>query len=178
VESLVGKLNADWALAPTELRITQLLQSPTLGGLAVQIAQHQPSARPVETTSAGARFCRRLDEDPHPVRLGRRMLDDALAAWNAEHWLDDARIVTSELVTNSGKHGAPPIFLALSIEPDPESARPALMITVTDASTDMPVEREPGDDGGFGMTVLGGLAKVTTHIHPGGKTIRAVIPKP
>lgn len=35
-----------------------------------------------------------------------------------------------------------------------------------------------GDEGGFGMAVLEGAARVSVHLHPGGKTVRAAIPDP
>jgi hypothetical protein len=168
-------------MAPAELQLTRLLQSQTPDGLVVQIAEHtQPttSTRHALGGPAEARSCRRLDEDPQPVRLARRMVDEALVAWSASHWLDDARIVTSELVTNAGRHGVPPITLTLSIEGDNETGRPVLVVAVTDTSTTLPAEREPGEGGGFGMIVLLGLATVTTHLHQDGKTVRAVIPEP
>lgn len=170
-----------WAMAPNDLRLSRLLQSETLGGLAAQIVEHvEPTKAKAkgQTERPQARFCWRLDEGPQPVRLARRMVQEALAAWSALHWLEDARVVVSELVTNAGKHAAPPIVLTLSIESDQGTGRRVLVVAVTDGSRTLPAEREPGEDGGFGMTVLLGLATVTTHLHEGGKTVRAVIREP
>lgn len=166
-----------WAMAPRRLGLPYLLEAGTADGLMAQIVQHHrpaPATRPEIVTRPSGR----LDEHPYPVRLARRLLDDALAAWNAHQWTDNGRIVVSELVTNAAGHGDPPIFLTLALETDPASGRQHLLIEVTDGSPLPLREREPGDEGGYGITVLQGLAQVSVHLHPGGKTIRAAVPEP
>jgi hypothetical protein len=165
-----------WAMAPTEVGLTRLLRAPTPDELAVHIAQHvEPKHLTADQATGmpiGPRLCRRLDEDPYPVRLARRTLDDALDAWSALCWQDDGRIIISEMVTNAEMHGKPPIFLTLGLR---RIGTPALLIEVTDASAKRPEEKEPGHNGGFGLDILKSLAEVTVHIHPGGKTVRAVL---
>lgn len=162
-----------WAMAPRHLRLPYLLEAVTTDALTDQIVQHQPATRrPVAMT----RPSWRLDEHPYPVRLARRVLDDTLTAWNAHQWADNGRIVASELVTNATGHGDPPIFLTLAMEKNPPLGPESLAIEVTDTSPLPPREREPGDEGGYGLAVLHGLAQITVHLHPGGKTVRAVLP--
>src|SRR5512139_2763425 len=111
-----------WAMAPRALRLPHLLEAKTTGGLADQIAMHQrPAACDDESGEPGAATLpsRRLDGEPHPVRLARRLVDEALATWGAGQWTDNGRIVVSELVTNATRHGSPPIFLTLSLHTDP-----------------------------------------------------------
>ena len=64
--------------------------------------------------------------------------------------LDDALLLISELVTNSVRHGGPPIVLA--IECDGEG----LHVRVRDGDPRLPVPRDAGDDaeGGRGITLV------------------------
>jgi anti-sigma regulatory factor (Ser/Thr protein kinase) len=84
--------------------------------------------------------------------------------------LDDLELVTSELVTNAIAHGAAPVTLALTVRNGQE---PAIVIDVTDASPDLPVQHLPGEVGHFGLWIAEELARVTVHPAPPGKTVRA-----
>jgi hypothetical protein len=178
-----GRTTGKWlAMSPQGLPITGLLQSETPEALEAQIIRIDPVQALIglgQRSRAASPWTLswRLDEEPRPVQTARRLLRDTLDAWQVSHWRDDATVVVSELTTNSAKHGAPPIALTLSLVRNEESGQPELVVGVTDASTTQPAHREPGDTGGFGMTVLNALATITVHVRPGGKTIQARLPK-
>jgi anti-sigma regulatory factor (Ser/Thr protein kinase) len=69
--------------------------------------------------------------------------------------LETARLLTSELVTNSVTHGpAAPASIGLYID----VARERIRIEVTD-SADVPPRRKPAtEDGGYGLTLVDALA--------------------
>jgi anti-sigma regulatory factor (Ser/Thr protein kinase) len=167
-----------WALPPVRLAAARLLHALTPDELAVQIAQADPSqpAPLVLEAHTGRRLSFRIDEEPQPVRLARRIARDVLAAWGAPHDVDTVLLVVAELTTNAVSHGEPPITLALATVS--HEGRPALLVDLDDASPAAPERREPGEDGGFGMRVVEELADMSVHPRPGGKTVRAVIPAP
>ena len=70
--------------------------------------------------------------------------------------LDDALLLISELVTNSVKHGGPPIVLAIDCDGD------GLHVRVRDGSTDVPVPRQSDEDSedGRGMTLVDLLTRL------------------
>lgn len=109
----------------------------------------------------------RLDHDERPAVLARRIVTEMLKAWQLRFDPDAVRLVVSELVTNAEVHGEPPISLSLS------TADATLLIQVTDASRDLPGDRRPGDDGGFGLTVIRSLATLDVLLSPEGKTVTA-----
>jgi len=171
-----GRSTGLWsALPPRELPALRLIQSPTLDDLAAMVAQALGRPAPAAT---GPRISWRLDENSWPVRAGRRAVSDALDMWKLERWRDDALTVTSELVTNAVNHGAPPITLTLALVTPEHGAEPELLIEVTDGSPEPPLHRAPGDDGGFGMTVVNGFANVSIAPHGHGKAVRALLPEP
>lgn len=83
--------------------------------------------------------------------------------------LDDALILTSELVTNAIRHGRPAVTLAVALEPS------ALTVIVTDTSPDLPPlapAKPPVDSpGGRGLVVVDALADqwgiTPQHANPG-----------
>ena len=115
------------------------------------------------------RWSRRLDGDPHAVATARALTTAVLLGWDAD-LVEDAVLVTSELVTNAIAHGAAPVTLALTVRQGPE---PAIVIDVTDGSPDLPVQHLPGEIGHFGLWIAEELARVTVHPTPPGKTVRA-----
>jgi anti-sigma regulatory factor (Ser/Thr protein kinase) len=168
-----------WALPPVRLAAARLLNALTPDELALQIALADPSqpAPPVPVgMNTEQRMAFRLDEEPQPVRLARRITRDVLAAWGSPHDLDTVLLVVAELTTNAVSHGEPPITLALATVA--HDGRPALLVDLDDASPATPERREPGEDGGFGMRVVEELADVSVHPRSDGKTVRALIPAP
>jgi anti-sigma regulatory factor (Ser/Thr protein kinase) len=68
------------------------------------------------------------------VPAARHILGELLHAWAADHLLDDAALLLSELVTNVVRHVAPAACLVLSLE----LTAPRLRVAVTDASPTPP----------------------------------------
>ncbi|GAA4636489.1 ATP-binding protein [Actinoallomurus vinaceus] len=124
--------------------------------------------RATRTPSGRHRSCR-LDGDPQAVVTARALTTAVLLGWNAD-LVEDAVLVTSELVTNAIAHGAAPVTLAITVRNGDE---PAIVIDVTDASPDLPVQHMPGEVGHFGLWIAEELARVTVHPNPPGKTVRA-----
>ncbi|MFL6052245.1 MAG: ATP-binding protein [Actinoallomurus sp.] len=110
-----------------------------------------------------------LDGDPQAVVTARALATAVLLGWDAD-LVEDAVLVTSELVTNAIAHGAAPVTVALTVRNGEE---PAIVIDVTDASPDLPVQDLPGEVGHFGLWIAEELARVTVHPAPPGKTVRA-----
>ncbi|MGW5852364.1 ATP-binding protein [Streptomyces sp. NPDC055254] len=84
----------------------------------------------------------------------------------------DALVVTTELVTNAARHGGGLTLFRTDITGD------ALHVSVGDAATRTPTSRrsDPGQPGGYGWPLIQRLAEhIDITLHPGGKTIRAVL---
>jgi anti-sigma regulatory factor (Ser/Thr protein kinase) len=114
-------------------------------------------------------WSRCLDGDPQAVITARDLTSAALHGWDAG-LVGDAVLVTSELVTNAIAHGTAPVTIMLTVRREPE---PAIVIDVTDASPDLPVQHLPGEFGHFGLWIAEELARITVHPTPSGKTVRA-----
>ncbi|MFD3549176.1 ATP-binding protein [Streptomyces sp. NPDC058655] len=111
------------------------------------------------TTAAAARH--HVSESLQRIGVG---LDSVIAA--------DALMVTTELVTNATRHGGGITLFRTDITGD------ALHVSVGDASTRTPTARrsDPGQPGGYGWPLIQRLAEhIDVTLHPGGKTIRAVL---
>lgn len=113
-----------------------------------------------------------LHNDPYAVRTARRLVGDTLNAWRLPHLVDDAVLVSSELVTNATVHGRPPV--TLTVTRDGQS----VVVEVTDASRDLPLMQIPGESGHFGMWLADELALLSISLKAEGKTIRALLPCP
>ncbi|MER6571332.1 ATP-binding protein [Streptomyces sp. NPDC001093] len=107
---------------------------------------------------------------------------DAVAALLAEvrpapprRAVQDARLVTSELVTNVAKHAPGPCTLSLEVLP----GAGALHITVSDTSPDPPLRRPPDPRrvGGHGLHLVAMLSRAleVTWL-PHGKRVSATVP--
>jgi hypothetical protein len=161
-----GPYGSDW----------RLIESPTPEELARRMVRALSGHQPDGSGQAKPPSLHwRLDEDPWPVRAARRQVTATLADWGLHDRLDDVLLLVSELVTNSRFHGRPPITLSLTRVPAPDAAEPVLIIEVGDGSTEPPVRNDPGDHGGFGLTVIAALAELTLLFHEDGKTIRVVL---
>jgi anti-sigma regulatory factor (Ser/Thr protein kinase) len=84
--------------------------------------------------------------------------------------LDEAELLVSELATNAVLHGTPPV----SVQVECEGAR-GLQVSVTDGSSDAPVQREAGPHDGSGRGML--LVDVISDrwgVHTGAREGKAV----
>ncbi|MCX5208945.1 ATP-binding protein [Kitasatospora sp. NBC_00240] len=79
-----------------------------------------------------------------------------------------AVLLVSELVTNAHRHAGGPADLELSPVPG------GVLLRVSDSSPRLPVRREPGADGGFGLHLLARLSESWgVEPVPGGKSVWA-----
>jgi anti-sigma regulatory factor (Ser/Thr protein kinase) len=86
------------------------------------------------------------------VRIVRKLLRASLEAWNVPYLIDNASIVTSELVTNAVK-ATPDEWIEFYTQLLPEG----LMVGCWDSSPELPTSPEPTDhdaEGGRGMLVI------------------------
>lgn len=92
-----------------------------------------------------------LPSDASAPRLARVFLRAARCPRHHATVLDDAELLTSELVTNAVVHGAPPVTLA--VECDTSSG---MRVRVTDGSSRHPLPRaaRPADVDGRGMALV------------------------
>ena len=92
---------------------------------------------------------------PEAVPLARSIVGEQTGG-AAPHLLDDAALLTSELVSNAVLHGDPPLLLAVTAEGD------AVTVEVTDASHAMPtlppVASRPDEARGRGLRIVEYLA--------------------
>lgn len=87
-------------------------------------------------------------------RMARAFLREATCTDHSSHVLDDAVLLVSELVTNSVKHGGPPVVVA--VECDGE----ALRVRVRDGSPASPTPRsaEWDEETGRGLALVESLS--------------------
>lgn len=132
---------------------------------------------PVPGTTAPLHADLDLPLGPEAAALARRALSSVLATWHcpAGEWLDDALLVTSELVGNAVRHGGRRVALHLLLSDD------ALRISVSDGSSVLPQQRATDDDGesGRGMAIVRALAADWGVTGTGdGKTVWVLVPLP
>ena len=82
--------------------------------------------------------------------IARDFLRDASCATHHGEVLEDAVLLVSELVTNSVRHGGPPVVVAVDCDGD------ALQVRVRDGSPAMPTPRDAmqTDEGGRGLALV------------------------
>ena len=103
----------------------------------------------------------------HNAAEARGLVKDALKGCG-NTLIATALLLTSELVTNAMVHGAPPVELAVSTEPD------ALRVAVTDGGAGRPImlKTGPSDIHGRGVAIVGALADAWGVMkRNGGKTV-------
>jgi anti-sigma regulatory factor (Ser/Thr protein kinase) len=88
-------------------------------------------------------------------RLARRFVTSTLTGWNAEHLIDTATLLTSELVTNAVVHADSPIELRVDRQVN------VIRFEVQDRSERLPSWRPTGpeDTSGRGLLLLELLSK-------------------
>jgi hypothetical protein len=103
---------------------------------------------------------------PH---LARRLVGATLEGWQVESLLDDAQLVTSELVTNAVMHAPAPEGYELQLSRRPRGVRLGLI----DGSSTPPMIRLNDDrPGGRGLRIIEALASGWGHEeHDGGKRV-------
>jgi anti-sigma regulatory factor (Ser/Thr protein kinase) len=115
-----------------------------------------------------------LAADTSAIRRARKTVGDQLWAWGLSHLVDDAELITSELVTNAISHGRPDIELRVIALPD------RVRISVLDADVHALPQRA-GDRGlqvgGRGLALVEKVAMSWGHeVRDGGKEVWAELP--
>lgn len=111
---------------------------------------------------------------PRSVRLAR-LQTRRLTLWNWPGDIEDAVLVTSELVANAVRHGRLPgheLWLRVAVQEEDSG----LTIDVSDPVLAFPVMRQdPGGESGRGLLVVSGVAESLAWFLRGdiGKTVRA-----
>lgn len=98
---------------------------------------------------------RELPVSHHSPALAREFLRDATCSVHHSALVDDALLLTSELVTNSVLHGGPPLVVAVDCDGE------RLLVRVRDGSPDVPSVREAaqGDESGRGLALVAALSE-------------------
>jgi len=96
-----------------------------------------------------------LPADPHAVALARGSLRALFESWDLRCLVDDAVLVTSELVTNMVRYGASPAELQVQWE------GAFVRIAVEDAQLESPVPRQAPIEAvdGRGLQIIDALAR-------------------
>ncbi|MET8469040.1 ATP-binding protein [Streptomyces sp. NPDC006422] len=118
---------------------------------------------------------KRPEAAAHARRRTRRFLDRLRPPMSGED-AANVELVVSELVTNAVRHARGP-FCTLQLRALPDG----IVVTVGDADRRPPHERAPDlldGTGGFGWPMVRRLSRtVTVTPAPGGKSVRATVPR-
>lgn len=110
-----------------------------------------------------------LPPDVSSVGVGRRVVRQALAAWQLDELIDTATLLTSEVLTNSVLHARTNIVLTVR-----QIAEDRVSISVHDDSSHLPRMRRHSAEAttGRGLELLDQLAdEWAVEAEPGGKTL-------
>ncbi len=116
---------------------------------------------------------------PDAPRYGRLLVRRHLRAWGIAHMIDEARLVTSELLTNAVKAsaGLTTIQVRLAV-----IGGTSLVIEVRDRNPEPPVLTDAADDdeGGRGLMIVAALCERWGYYHPapGSKAVWAELAIP
>ena len=98
----------------------------------------------------------RLAGEPPSVRSARRLVDEALRAWDCGDVFDEVALLVSELVTNAVLHGGGDVEVAVRLLPD------SIRFEVMDSNSELPVDSgevvDPDAESGRGLTLVSALS--------------------
>jgi anti-sigma regulatory factor (Ser/Thr protein kinase) len=100
--------------------------------------------------------------------MARRAVTAILVGWGFgdQDWLDDASVLTSELVTNAVRYGSGSVELRVQAHAD------RVIVSAADGSSVIPRRRGADDAGGRGLAVIEALAdRWGVEDHEGGKRV-------
>jgi anti-sigma regulatory factor (Ser/Thr protein kinase) len=106
------------------------------------------------------------------VALARGTVDETLRGWgfHDHDWLGGVAVIVTELVTNAVRHASGCPVLDLDVNG-------SVMLTVTDRSPVHPQIREPDENGGRGLVIVGALGRRWgTRDHETGKQVWVELP--
>lgn len=86
----------------------------------------------------------------------RDFVAETLSRWRLDHWVEQATLITSELVTNAVRHAGTELTVRV------RRARSAITIEVADGAADKEPRTGPADGragGGVGLMIVGRLAQ-------------------
>jgi len=97
---------------------------------------------------------RELPVSKEAPAMAREFLRTATCAEHQTEVVEDAKLIVSELVTNSVLHGGSPVVVAVDCEVN------ALRVRVRDGSPDIPTPRQAqgADEGGRGLAIVANLS--------------------
>ncbi|GAA2270936.1 ATP-binding protein [Kitasatospora sp. NPDC001175] len=143
---------------------------------ATPVAPPAPQGRVSACDRGLRRFTAFVPPLPERVSEARRTVTAALRHWCLEHLIEDAQLVTSELVTNAIRHAPDPRPIEVAVEYDDQW----LSLAVRDRSTGMPrdVRATVSHENGRGLLLVGHVAEswlCETH-GDGTKTVSCRLP--
>ena len=133
-----------------------------------------PSHRRKQGTLVAMKARFDLPLDVAAPKAARDTLDPVLRSWGFREpdWLDQAKVIASELVTNAIRHGGGCLFLDLQANGD------LVTIGAADGSATVPRRRD-AEGGGRGLALIEALAlRWGVHDHEDGKRVWAQLPPP
>ncbi|GAB7191703.1 hypothetical protein NUM3379_24110 [Kineococcus sp. NUM-3379] len=91
-----------------------------------------------------------LSLTPHmdSARTARRFLEDNDCPVHHSRVLEEAKLLTTEVVTNAVAHGGPPITVRLTCD-----GTPGMLVAVSDGSPHVPVRREAAPEATSGRGI-------------------------
>jgi len=96
----------------------------------------------------------RLAAAPESPALARRFVAGCLRRWGLGHRVDDAELLTSELVTNAVRYAGPPVVVWV------DQAADGVIVAVQDPEPALPTPQSvaPDDVSGRGLAIVATMA--------------------